>query len=323
MAVAAPSNLLLKLSKRLFSEEENRAEFVDALTHPQDYPSCVLWCKPRPEEMPFAIAPPLPWQPGFVDRVETEDKIGQHPLHQDGYFYSLDLSSVFAASVMGAIPVDPQTNPIRTVFDMCASPGGKSVFAWRMFQPDLLLCNEVTNKRIGALVYNLRRCTIRPAHVLSVDSNVLAEEIPHIADLVLVDAPCTCQSVLAKGEKAPGCFHPVSINKNANRQKRILANSAQLVAPQGYLVYMTCTYSMEENEAVMDWFLERFPGFSPMPVPALDSYQSHLTEKPCYRMFPQYGLGAGSFTVIFQNQSEGDKHILPKSFFTQRRVITV
>ncbi|MBD1913754.1 MULTISPECIES: RsmB/NOP family class I SAM-dependent RNA methyltransferase [unclassified Leptolyngbya] len=315
--MAAPSNLLLKLSKRLFSEDESRSEFVDALTHPQDYPSCILWCKPRPEEMPFAIAPALSWQPDFVDRVK-EDKIGQHPLHQEGHFYSLDLSSVFAASAMGAI-----ATPVRTVFDMCASPGGKSVFAWRMFQPELLLCNEVTNKRIGALVYNLRRCEIRPARVVSVDSNVLAEEIPQIADLVLVDAPCTCQSVLAKGEKAPGCFHPVSINKNANRQKRILANSASLVAPQGHLLYMTCTYSTEENEEVMDWFLERFPEFAPVPVPALQSYQSHLTERPCYRMFPQDGLGAGSFSVLFQNQADGEKQDIPESFFTQRRIITV
>lgn len=268
--------------------------------------------------MPFAIAPALPWQPDFVDRVQTEDKIGQHPLHQEGHFYSLDLSSVFAASAMGAI-----ASPICTVFDMCASPGGKSIFAWRMFQPELLLCNEVTNKRIGALVYNLRRCEIRPARVVSVDSNVLAEEIPQIADLVLVDAPCTCQSVLAKGEKAPGCFHPVSINKNANRQKRILANSASLVAPQGYLLYMTCTYSTEENEEVMDWFLERFPEFAPVTVPALQDYQSHLTEQPCYRMFPQYGLGAGSFTVLFQNQAAGEKQEIPEIFFTQRRIITV
>lgn len=317
--MSTPSNLLLKLSRRLFTDDEiEQAEFVEALTQPHDYPSCILWCQPRPEEMPFAIAPPVPWQPPFVDRLETADKIGQHPLHQEGHFYCLDFSSVFAASAMQAI-----ATPIHTVFDMCASPGGKSVFAWRTFQPNCLIANEVTNKRIGALVHNLRRCNIRPGFVISVDSKILAEEIPQIADLVLVDAPCTCQSVLAKGEKAPGCFHPVSINKNANRQKRILANSASLVAPQGYLLYMTCTYSSEENEEVLDWFLERFPEFSPVTVPHLTPHQSHLSDRPCYRMFPQGGLGAGSFTVLLQNQAEGFPQPIPESFFAERRVITV
>jgi 16S rRNA C967 or C1407 C5-methylase (RsmB/RsmF family) len=317
--VATPSNLLLKLSRRLFTNDETRqAEFVDALTQPHDYPACILWCQPRPEVRPFAIAPPVSWQPTFVDRLETADKIGQHTLHQDGHFYCLDFSSVFAASAMQAI-----ATPVHTLFDMCASPGGKSVFAWRNFQPRCLIANEVTNKRIGALVHNLRRCGARPGYVVSVDSKQLAEEIPQVADLVLVDAPCTCQSVLAKGEKAPGCFHPVSINKNANRQKRILANSAHLVAPQGYLLYMTCTYSSEENEGVLNWFLERFPQFSPVMVPHLTTYQSHLTAHPCYRMFPQEGLGAGSFTVLLQNQMEGDRAAIPETFFTQRRVITM
>lgn len=318
VAASAPSNLLLKLSRRLFPDADGQAEFVEALTHPQDYPSCILWCKPRPETVGLAIAPPAPWQPSFVDRVATADKIGQHPLHQDGHFYCLDFSSVFAASVMTGIPT-----PIRTVFDMCASPGGKSVFAWRQFQPELLLCNEVTQKRIGALVHNLRRCETRPGHIFSTDSKILATTLPQAIDLVLVDAPCTCQSVLAKGEKAPGCFHPVSINKNANRQKRILANSAQLVAPSGYLVYMTCTYSPEENEGVMEWFLERFPTFAPVTVAPLQAHQSPLSDRPCYRMFPQAGLGAGSFTVLFQNQAEGDPVAIPPSFFTERRLIHI
>ncbi|MEG5173865.1 hypothetical protein [Microcoleus sp. B3-D7] len=79
--------------------------------------------------------------------------------------------------------------------------------------------------------------------------------MPQTANLVIVDAPCTGQSLLAKGDKAPGCFHHVTINSNANRQKRIFANSAKIVAPQGYLVYMTCTYSTAENEQVSEWLL--------------------------------------------------------------------
>ena len=59
------------------------------------------------------------------------------------------------------------------------------------------------------------------------DSSIFAESIPLSSNLVMVDAPCTGQSLLAKGEKADGCFHPTAINKSANRQKRIIANSAQ------------------------------------------------------------------------------------------------
>lgn len=307
-----PSNLLLKLSQRLFSSADDRDSFVNCLIQPTAFDPCILWCHEKPATHPFATQPPLDWQPKFVDRLTPGQKPGQHPLHQTGEFYCLDFSSVFAISGLMTIP-----SPSHHVFDMCAAPGGKSVFAWRALQPDLLLSNEVIGKRSAALIANLKRCRIRPAIVLRLDSKIVAAEIPQSAQIVVVDAPCTGQSLIAKGGKAPGCFHPVTINTNANRQKRILANSAQVVAPQGYVIYMTCTYSPEENEQVADWFLERFPHFQAVPIPHLNSFQSHLIDLPCYRMFPQSGLGAGAFTVLFQNTLAGNSQPIADEFLAR------
>ncbi len=306
-----PSNLLIKLSRRLFADSVSQEKFVDALVHPQIFPPCILWCRPRPALLPFAVRAPTSWQPEFVDRLSTQARPGRHPLHDRGDFYCLDFSSVFAASVLLA------SQQVDLVFDMCAAPGGKSVFAWRALQPELLISNEVIGKRTGMLIANLKRCQIRPAIALSRDSAVLATTLSKTAQVVIVDAPCSGQSLLAKGGKAAGCFHPVNINKNASRQKRILANSAQLVAPQGYLAYMTCTYSPEENEQVSEWFLRRFPSFQPLDLPSLTAYQSHLATIPCYRIWPQAGLGAGAFTILFQNQEVGHPRELSSEFLDQ------
>lgn len=304
-----PSNLLIKLSRQLFTDGIEQEQFIDALVHPKPFNPCVLWCKPIPETVPFEVEPRLDWQPVFVDRLPLQSKPGQHPLHDTGYFYCLDFSSVFAASVMSAI------DSADLIFDMCASPGGKSVFAWTMFHPKQLLSNEVIGKRRAALISNFKRCEIAPSVVLTLDSKILAEELPNTMDLVLVDAPCSGQSLIAKGGKADGCFHPININKNANRQKRILANSAQLVRPQGYLVYMTCTYSTEENEQVIDWLIERFPQFETVEVQKLEKYRSHLTDQFCYRIFPQHRFGAGAFTTLLRNREIGELQKVPELFF--------
>ena len=296
-----PSNLLLKVTRRLFTNVDEQTKFINALVHPQPFAPCILWCQDQPDISPFNVQTPTHWQPHFVDRLSLGEKPGQHSLHQQGHFYCLDFSSVFSASVLLAIP-----ESISVVFDMCAAPGGKSVFAWKALKPDLLITNEVIGKRLGMLISNLKRCQIKPTGVVNRDSSIFAELLPASSNLVMVDAPCTGQSLLAKNEKAPGCFHSTSINKSANRQKRIIANSAQVVAPQGYLAYMTCTYSPEENEQVCEWFLERFPHFQAVKVEHLSTFQSHLTTIPCYRMFPQYRLGAGAFTVLFKNTAEGD-----------------
>ncbi|MBD2775341.1 RsmB/NOP family class I SAM-dependent RNA methyltransferase [Iningainema tapete] len=294
-----PSNLLLKLSRRLFEIPDEQERFVETLTNPQPYHPCILWCQPKPES-PFAAKIITPWQPEFIDCLPIKEKPGQNPLHEKGYFYCLDFSSVFAASTLLTIP------HVKLVFDMCAAPGGKSVFAWKALQPELIISNEVIGKRLGMLISNVKRCHISPATIVSRDSRIWAETIPYSCDLVIVDAPCSGQSLLAKGEVAPGCFHPTTINKCANRQKRIIANSAQIVAPQGYLAYMTCTYSPEENEQVCEWLLERFPQFQAIEINHLKDYQSHLTTIPCYRMFPQHSLGAGAFTVLFKNLEQGE-----------------
>lgn len=292
------SKLLVKLSQRLFDDPSQQAQFMTALSQPQSYSPCILWCRPKPE-VPFQVELPLSWQPAFVDRLTLGEKPGQHPLHDQGYYYCLDFSSVFAISPVLNLP-----NSVKTVLDMCASPGGKGIFSWVALQPQVLISNEAIGKRMGALISNLKRCQIQGARAFNLDPSIFAESIPKTVDLVLVDAPCTGQSLLAKGIKNPGCFHPVNINKNANRQKRILANSAQVVAPQGYLIYMTCAYSPEENEQVSQWFLDRFPQFAAVPIPHLEPYQSQLSPLPCYRMFPQSGLGAGAFTILFQNLGE-------------------
>lgn len=307
-----PSNLLLKLSRQLFTDTADQESFIHSLIQPKKINPCILWTQEKPQTLPFETEPTLSWQPHFIDRLSPTEKPGKHLLHEQGYYYCLDFSSVFAASTLLTIK-----EPVNIIFDMCAAPGGKSIFAWKSLQPELLLCNEVISKRIGMLISNIKRCQIQPSAVLNRDPEFFAEIIPQTAQIVLVDAPCSGQSLIAKGEKADGCFHPVNINKNANRQKRIIANSANLVAPQGYLAYTTCTYSPEENEKICEWFINKFPHFQPQPIPHLTAYQSHLIALPCYRMWPHRGEGAGAFSVLFKNTNSEPAKELPANFWEQ------
>lgn len=300
----APSRQLTKLSQQIFTATEERAAFVQALQHPTPYPPAILWTRPRPQPLPSALTPlpPLAWQPPWVDRLPVGCRPGAHPLHQSGHFYCLDFSSIFAISVLGMVPA-----PVTTLVDLCAAPGGKSLYSWVALQPEMLLCNETVRKRVKILIANLKRCGAFSAQVFNLDPAVWAEQTPHSAQVVLVDAPCSGQSLLAKGETVPGCFHPVTINRNANRQKRILAHAAQLVAPGGYLVYTTCTYSPGENEQVGTWLMQRFPAFAPVAVPPLQGFQSPLTTMPCYRLWPQSALGAGAFALLLRHGGQAEE----------------
>lgn len=304
----SPSKNLQKLAAKLFPDEAERQEFICALLGGSEERNAIVWLG---ERSPVVRRVPETWQPHYVDVIDTEAvktsggerpwRPGSDPRHDAGEYYCLDLSSVFAASAFSGIQEHP-----RTILDLCASPGGKSICAARAFAPELLVCNEVIGKRTAQLIANLQRCHI-PAVVTSNDVAVFAEKAKNAFDLVIVDTPCSGQSLVARGKKAPACFHPSTINQNANRQRRIVANAAQCVAPAGALAYMTCTYSPEENEGVLEWLLGKFPTLSAVDVPALEQFRSRLTAHPCYRLFPHSHAGAGAFVALLRRSQEGER----------------
>ena len=301
--MSAPSTNLLRLARQLFPDKPaEREAFVDSLRMARPYQTAVLWVRRRPDTLPFAVAPRPDWLPEFVDLAAAGERPGQHPLHEAGACYCLDLSSAFAASVLTAVPRGP-----NLVIDVCASPGGKSVFAWRCLSPQMLIANEVIGKRTAQLIANMKRCRIHPSMVTSADTAVLSNVSPASADVVIVDAPCSGQSLVAKGIENPGCFHPATINLNANRQRRILANAAALVAPGGWLAYITCTFAEKENEGNLRWLLRRNPEFAAVSVPVLEPYRSALADEPCYRLWPQAGTGAGAFAALLKKARGGER----------------
>lgn len=300
-ASAAPPPKLLKLARDLFADETEQVAFCDTVLKRHPYKPALVWLRERPAAHPFKCEDPQAWQPDFVDRLRRDQRPGQDPLHAAGHYYCMTFSSVFESCVFGVVPPEPEL-----VVDLCAAPGGKSVFAARLLRPRMLVANEVIQKRTAQLIANFRRCAIAPAMVTAQDSATLAERAPACADLVIVDAPCSGQSLIAKGKQVTGCFHNHIINHNRNRQRRILGNAVKLVQPGGHLAYLTCTYAEKENEGNLRWLLEKFPEFAAVPVPALASFQSRLADFPCYRMWPQDGLGAGGFAAVLKNHCDGD-----------------
>ena len=252
------------------------------------------------EPQPLGSLRVADWQPDWVG-VPDASTGGQDVRHVAGAYYLLDFSSIVSASVILAI-----NEPVRSVLDLCAAPGGKGIFAWRALKPDMLVSNEVIAKRAGMLIANLQRCHVAGAAVVRYDPSQLAKLTPQSFDLTIVDAPCSGQSLIAKGELAAGAFQPNLISGNMTRQRRILAEAAATVAPGGYLAYMTCTYSREENEKNVEWLLRRFPHFEAVEVPHLAGIRSPLADFPCYRHAPQDGMGVGGFAALLRSTASGN-----------------
>ena len=308
------TNLMKKAATTLFpnGEAEQRA-FLAALLEPEPRGSAVVWTGPRTAgELDTVERGTLPsWVPDEIDLVKPGEKIGRSRAYEAGEIYPLDFSSVTAASAL--ITARDRLPEAPRVLDLCAAPGGKSILASVLVRPGLLLSNEVEGKRLGPLRHNLARCGIRNACTQRLMPEEIASLAPEAFDLCLVDAPCSGQSLLAKGIANPGCFHPSTIKGNARRQLRILEAAALTVAPGGFLLYTTCTFSERENEGVIEKWLERSgAGFCPVEVPHLASLRSPLSDFPSYRLYPHNSPGVGGFAVLLWREGvpNGDSRTL-------------
>ncbi len=311
-----PPRLAIKLANKLLASEAGA--FLEGLYGERDYAPALLWTHRRPEASPFELSSKPAWAPDFIDFCAPGQRPGQSDLQERGELYVLDPSSVAEASVLQGITLSGHEPPKR-ILDVCSAPGGKGIFAWRLFVPELLVANDALRKRLGMLNFNLIRCRVHPSVMTSCDPQGLADPLEGQFDLVIVDAPCSGQSMAAKGKEAGGGFHPATVNQNSNRQKRILGHSARTVKPGGFLAYMTCTYSPEENEDVIRWLRKRLPEFVPVPLTHMTDMRSHLADFPCVRIWPHKGPGAGGFSCLLQRQG-GEEFELNQDWLEARKL---
>jgi 16S rRNA C967 or C1407 C5-methylase (RsmB/RsmF family) len=304
MSTRELSKNILKVAATIFKEPIEREAFLHSLQTGDYGISAVAWLMEKPSAAPFETHVRRPsWLPQWIDVADENSRPGKSAEHDAGMFYVLDLSSTFALA-----PLELVAPPIGCLIDVCAAPGGKGIVGRRYCNPHAVIANEVIGKRTAPLISNYKRCAIDPAMVTSCDPSLLGRLLEARGDLVIVDAPCSGQSLVLKDLAAPGAFHPATIGMNERRQRRILAHSAKMVAPGGYLLYATCTFSVEENEKNIDWFVKQFPEFSSVTVPALSAYTSTLSQIPMYRLHPHHGYGAGAFCCLLQRGGESAAH---------------
>lgn len=181
-----------------------------------------------------------------------ENISGNDPYHLAGMFYIQEPS---ASSVIDIADIKLNDK----VLDLCAAPGGKSgQIASKLQNTGLLVSNEIMNNRANILLSNLERLGVSENIITNSDPKTLCEEFINYFDKVIVDAPCSGEGMMKKHDKASEQWSMDYVLECAKRQKDILDEAYKALKPGGYLIYSTCTYSQEENEAVVYDFLEKY-----------------------------------------------------------------
>lgn len=245
---------------------------------------------------PFSLKK-IPWaEEGWY--YEAGERPGKHPYHEAGLYYIQEPSAMAVVELL-----DPR--PGERILDLCAAPGGKTThIAGRLKGEGFLLSNEIHPARARILSQNVERMGIANAVVTNQAPEDLSPRFLEFFDRIVVDAPCSGEGMFRKDEAARLEWSPEHVERCAARQREILEHAASMLKAGGRLVYSTCTFSPEENEQVIEGFLEAHPEFSiaeteglPGLLPGRPEWSKNQTSSlsGTFRIWPHRTMGEGHF----------------------------
>jgi len=169
------------------------------------------------------------------------------------------------AAMLAGHLVDAQ--PGERILDMCAAPGGKSAqLAVAMKDQGVLVLNERKAGRMAGLRRNLERIGVTIA-MISQNCGARLPVPETLYDRILVDAPCSCEGTTRKDLSTIPPLTDLGRDLIVQVQKSLLRRAIKLCRPGGTIIYSTCTYAPEENEAVLHAIREHDALIEPLPLP--------------------------------------------------------
>ncbi|KAH7122634.1 cytosine-5--methyltransferase NCL1 [Dendryphion nanum] len=196
------------------------------------------------------------WSKVGLQIFESQVPLGATPEYLAGH-YILQAASSFLP-VMALAPQEHER-----VLDMAAAPGGKTThIAALMKNTGCVFANDANKQRAKGLIGNIHRLGVRN----SVVCNYNALEFPKVIggfDRVLLDAPCSGTGVIAKDASVKTNKTELDFIRLPDLQKKLLLAAIDSVdhasKTGGYIVYSTCSVTVEENESVVQYALNKRP----------------------------------------------------------------
>lgn len=232
-------------------------------------------------------ATPTLWSPQGI-RVRGSAGVEGLPGFAKGLFQVQGEASQLVAHLL-----DPK--PGERILDACAAPGGKAThLAELMDDRGELVAADISSRGLEKLEQNVQRLELHSIRSIQVDLlQGLTGPLAAPYDRMLLDAPCSALGTLRSHPEAKWHRSEADIERLGKVQKRLLRKLADYLKRGGILVYATCTLTREENEGVIEDFLDQEDGFT------LESAATYLPREGV-------GLTSGDYFTALPHKHDSD-----------------
>ncbi|HEX6915299.1 MAG TPA: RNA methyltransferase [Chitinophagaceae bacterium] len=254
----------------------------------------------------------VPWcKHGYY--LSHRPKFTLDPLLHAGAYYVQEASSMFLWHVLDSAAAG-FTNP--KVLDLCAAPGGKSTLLSSFFRKGMVVSNEVIKSRVNILQENVTKWGDGNVVITNNDSKDFSA-LKGFFDVIVTDVPCSGSGLFRRDPEAVQEWSPGNVHLCCQRQQRILADIIPSLKQGGLLIYSTCSYSVEEDEDILDFIIDGFQ-LSPVDIPVPEEWniarsRSAKHGATGFRFFPNRVEGEGFFIAVFRQENMVSQARLPEA----------
>ncbi|WP_222164622.1 methyltransferase RsmF C-terminal domain-like protein [Edaphocola aurantiacus] len=290
---------MTSLPQHVFDTAPDWNEDAYVMAHQQAPPVSVRLNPLKPSSA-FSAAQQVPWSANGLYLPERPS-FTLDPLFHGGAYYVQEASSMFVEQAFQQHV--SRSQPLK-VLDLCAAPGGKSTLLAALLRADdLLVSNEVIQTRASILVENMTRWGQMNTWVTNNDPKDFGRATGFF-DAMLVDAPCSGSGLWRKDEQAIDEWSESNVQLCSERQQRILADALPALKKDGVLIYATCSYSVAENERIVDWLITEM-NMTALRVDCDAEWGVTETQSPQhkawgYRFYPWKAKGEGFFLAVLR-----------------------
>ncbi len=245
------------------------------------------------------LARRIPHLPQALRLIGNSGPIQELPGFNEGWWVVQDSSAQLVSHLL-----DPQAGDV--IIDACAAPGGKTThIAELMGDKGKVWAGDRTASRLRKLQENARRLNLQSIQVCTGDSRYFSQ-FNHVADRVLLDAPCSGLGTLHRHADARWRQTPETVQELSHLQTELLSHTSTFVKQGGVLVYATCTLHSAENEGVISAFLAQNPDWEIEP-PRVDSpFAAYTTPQGWLKVWPHQQDMDGFFIVRLRKTNNSE-----------------
>ncbi len=221
----------------------------------------------------------VPHLPQALRVVGGTGNIQQLPGFSEGWWTVQDSSAQLVSHLLNPQPGD-------VVIDACAAPGGKTTHMAELMGDEGKICAcDRAASRLKKLQENAQRLQLQSIQIFTGDSRNFPQ-FTNSADKVLLDAPCSGLGTLHRRPDIRWRVTPATVQELSLLQGELLQQAATWVKPGGILVYATCTLHPQENEGVIQSFLDRHSRWQIEPPPPDSPLAAFSTPQGWIKVWP-------------------------------------